>query len=699
MPPRTQQPPSRTPQSSKASSKGNAKPTTPPCHTCRRQRLRCDGAKPACSKCIARGVECLGYGPQALLWVQPKSLKPAHEAANLRGNENHSGGQEIQGREKRRGRPRLVLMSSSPDDDDDTHHRHALLQLRPLQNQKPQQQKRQSQQWIAVSGPNGGRRPQVRSPPCFPGPHAGLEPVDYKNHKLTLDCLAYFNDFVCPDMVLLDTPANPLRAPLEFWRYIPDVVLDILVSTSLTHQLIRAKAHEIASSPVAAAQGNDADALVPIKRNRMSGLHGPSVPVIYKYHQRTLRAVNRELSKTESRYGDLALGIIITLMRVEIQQSAFGAWPAHLEAARAIIAHRGGFSRLATMGDVYVGEGLVNFMLVDVMNSIMTPSWLMDERTTSQTEYIPHLHTIYKDGKDSDFPCPATLMEAIIRTNHVRALSQDKRGRQQQQHREAELDHMAGQILTSIASFNAADWTREHVRALLSPSTSLASSPSSSDTARDSPDEEQQPHGEDGESLAVVDTAALDDAVAAVVDMCTELTKAIQYAALLYCIRTLYMDRRRPFSFSPSSSSDMALDVESAHRSALEMLLAALHRLWDDDGGKPKTTDWCGKLSFWPLFIAGMEMDPAGPPESRAERDFVCGALRRLVYYLGDLSPLDAVSVLQLIWRKTAAAAAATATEVEGEEQEQEGGGCSGQQRFSWDERLVMPGIRGLYFF
>jgi len=304
------------------------------------------------------------------------------------------------------------------------------------------------------------------------------------------------------------------------------------------------------------------------------------------------------------------------------------------------------------------------------MNSVMTPTWLMDERTATQTEYIAHLHTIYKDGRDSDFTCPATLLEAIIRTNHVRALSRDE------DQDEAKLDRVSGQIFTSIASFNAADWTRNHVRTLLSPGVLTTSSPSSDDTARDSSDEQLH-----SESRDVADKA-LDDAVAAVHDMCTDLTKTIQYAVLLYCLRTLHMDRRTSSGMSspqPASvwlSDDMALDVESAHRSALDMILAALHRLWDVEA---KGKDWCGKLSFWPLFIAGMEMDPG--PETQAEREFICASLRKLVYYLGDLSPLDAVSVLQLIWRRTA-------TE-----------GCSGRQRFSWDERLVMPGIRGLYFF
>lgn len=39
-----------------------------PCHNCRRRRLRCDRLVPHCSKCEAKGVECLGYG-QLFQWT------------------------------------------------------------------------------------------------------------------------------------------------------------------------------------------------------------------------------------------------------------------------------------------------------------------------------------------------------------------------------------------------------------------------------------------------------------------------------------------------------------------------------------------------------------------------------------------------------------------------------------------------------
>lgn len=39
------------------------------CWTCRRRRLKCDGGKPHCQKCLSNGEECLGY-TKPLTWVE-----------------------------------------------------------------------------------------------------------------------------------------------------------------------------------------------------------------------------------------------------------------------------------------------------------------------------------------------------------------------------------------------------------------------------------------------------------------------------------------------------------------------------------------------------------------------------------------------------------------------------------------------------
>lgn len=74
------------------------------CHTCRRQRLRCDGVRPTCNKCLARGVDCLGYGTQALLWVQPQS-KPT----SARAGQQKQQQQEVVSTEARQGRTTTEL--------------------------------------------------------------------------------------------------------------------------------------------------------------------------------------------------------------------------------------------------------------------------------------------------------------------------------------------------------------------------------------------------------------------------------------------------------------------------------------------------------------------------------------------------------------------------------------------------------------
>lgn len=82
------------------------------CHTCRRQRLRCDGVRPTCNKCVARGVDCLGYGTQALLWVQPQAQQGKRqqgipgEMVMMSPTEMRQQG----GGSRKKGRPKLVLM-------------------------------------------------------------------------------------------------------------------------------------------------------------------------------------------------------------------------------------------------------------------------------------------------------------------------------------------------------------------------------------------------------------------------------------------------------------------------------------------------------------------------------------------------------------------------------------------------------------
>lgn len=130
-----------------------------PCHTCRLKRLRCDGGEPRCNKCAVRGVECLGYGERPFRWVLQQSLGPPPPEGATTSEQHHGRAVRrpmIEGAQRKRGRPKLVLMSH--DDQRDRTE----LQLCVVQKQ--------------------GRMP-------FPG--AKLDPVEYQHHRRILSSLDY----------------------------------------------------------------------------------------------------------------------------------------------------------------------------------------------------------------------------------------------------------------------------------------------------------------------------------------------------------------------------------------------------------------------------------------------------------------------------------------------------------------------------
>ena len=138
------------------------RPRPSPCHTCRRQRLRCDSTRPKCQKCADRGVECLGYAAQPLLWVQPKSDTSSESASP-----EESG--------KKRGRPKLVLMPGQAPPD--------AVATRSRTPTKPSV-------WVLLSGADmHGKKSAVRRKQ--PSLSTGLAPAGYHDSRLALDSLAY----------------------------------------------------------------------------------------------------------------------------------------------------------------------------------------------------------------------------------------------------------------------------------------------------------------------------------------------------------------------------------------------------------------------------------------------------------------------------------------------------------------------------
>ena len=281
------------------------------------------------------------------------------------------------------------------------------------------------------------------------------------------------------------------------------------------------------------------------------------------------------------------------------------------------------------------------------MSAVCTTSRDLDAGyVTAQLEYIQLLDIDFRHGRYCDFSCGNQLLEAIIRINHMRLISRTSTSAK------ADLNTSCDQIFCRIASFDPAAHSQALLRELLPSCSSASSSPA-----------ENSMMNERSQTLH---------------KMCEELGKAYQYAAMLYCFRTLYVDRgklvtdafKSPAATSLIAKGIIGIDIERPYKSALECLLRTLHRLWGSEKHGP---DWVGKYTFWPLWVGGMEMDPNDGLVD--EQKFVCTSLQRLCYYLGDLAPLDAVSALQLVWAKRVV-----------------------EDDASWDDKLAMPGVRGIFF-
>lgn len=311
------------------------------CHTCRRQRLRCDGVRPTCNKCVARGVDCLGYGTQALLWVQPQSAQPGQSsrteneqttttavAADDISAATPTDTQQQQGRKK--GRPKLVLMERTESELAMPNGQALALRQRPETadlNAYMREMKARGFHTHLLQ-----RRSVVVSP--------ALDPAGYQLQRLIIDslqycrfslCLCLFfprrkqffirrltccvdDDHVSSDLVLFDTPDNPFRLPVEFWSYVPDLVADPLVSVAAVHRISKTQSDLALAAYVPGYR-------VGFQRNRLLSVKHPLVPVVFRHQQRMAGALAAMVADPELCGNRGLLEAITTMILCEVRHT------------------------------------------------------------------------------------------------------------------------------------------------------------------------------------------------------------------------------------------------------------------------------------------------------------------------------------------------------------------------------------------
>lgn len=277
---------------------------------------------------------------------------------------------------------------------------------------------------------------------------------------------------------------------------------------------------------------------------------------------------------------------------------------------------------------------------------MLVPAQLLGAEVLSQLDFLPHLDILLCNGLEAELPCPKLLFAAIICVNVARMRSYVATIGDE------EIDAEASRVLMSIVSFDPKAWARTYLQKLLSPAVSGRM------TARK-----------------------------AAHDMCEDMASSFKYVIMLFCLRTLFVDRRRPRRgpgpVAPQAlvpvRDDLYMDAESARKWALSRLMETTRRIWARDRSEIFGVTWCGNFSAMQLFVGGMETCPSGPAAA-GDRIFVATCLGQLVFHNGDLGYFDALSTLEVIWRDTAHAP-----------------GRNLGQRMSWDDRLMHPDARMLF--
>ncbi|OAA80728.1 Zn(2)-C6 fungal-type DNA-binding domain protein [Akanthomyces lecanii RCEF 1005] len=576
------------------------------CHTCRRQRLRCDGVRPTCNKCLARGVDCLGYGTQALLWVQPQS-KPSGTQADHQQQQKEQETTPTEARQgRKKGRPKLVLMQRTaaelalPDGEE--------LELTRKPKATHLTAYRKYMKMRGFRDEYLRRRKIVLSP--------GLDPEGYQMQRLIIDSLRYYDEHVCSDLVLLDTPANPFRVLVEFWSYLPDIVSDPLVSVSAVHRISKTQS---ALEVAAYVPGYKYE----LRRNRLLSVKHPLVPVVFRHQQRMAGALAAMVADAEQCEHRGLLEAITTLILCEVQQSLFGDWDKHLLGAQAIIAARGGIETFVSEKLNPVNFDLCTVMQVAVMRDVGSPSCLLRAKKAVLEDYLEHVIPVYQEGWLSGFPCTDYLMSSLIRINMARYDDyQDRAGVV------ARL-HLRRKLLEEVVAFSPAAWLDSCTQQL------------------------KKVFGERAKEVEQDSTRC------ALLD----LIQSFQLSTMLYATRTLFLDNGihvligataaevvppAQDRFSQSTASGSIIDLRQAEAATLAALDASLRRVWATEQASP---DWFGKFTVWPLFMLGMSIHPAAEPDET--KDFVCRSLLRLGHHMGSMAYKDAIWAMQHTWEQT----------------------------------------------
>ncbi|KAK2791935.1 hypothetical protein FQN52_004377 [Onygenales sp. PD_12] len=375
--------------------------SSPPeqCHTCRKRRVRCDSTRPACNKCVSKGVECLGYGKQKpLIWLQGGGNQNQYLAEGSKSSSEPP--------KRKKGRPKILVAKDETGD----------------KRKAPEGEHSNGNEVLDLVATASDLSDSLVK---F-DPHNIPAALDFKyplDVKVVVSTLWYFNKYVYPDIdPIIYYQSLPSVDPKSWQDDISNLLLHVLVTVVATHKAIQTQPDDQVSF------GHE----------------------LYQYKQQAFNKLNVHLQNPSTQLGDLTLICVMSLLMMEAQQSAYGEWWAHFEGARKIIELKGGIKAIYDQSP-FLKSCLTYYILNDVFSATTSPGVLSMAEASRQYEYTEILTSVYQNGSETCVPCPNELLSCVIQINYFRSLSIHAVG-------SIDFSISVQTLLQNILSFSALDW-------------------------------------------------------------------------------------------------------------------------------------------------------------------------------------------------------------------------------------------------
>ncbi|KAJ6787350.1 hypothetical protein PWT90_06350 [Aphanocladium album] len=406
-----------------------SQPETPtkPCHSCRRQRLRCDRSYPHCNKCTNAGKECLGYG-KLFRWTGAVASR-----GKLAGRTS-SAPVPAQGSGVDAAAAATAASSISPASSGDSQKEEGSWLSPPESHESPLTPPAGSDYSPENMQLVTSRATSVETE--LKTPYILIDPLYQDLGESHRYYLSYFTNRLCKDLVSQDVPSeNPFRSLLPLTKAHP-LLQYIIVAASAAHM------SNLVKAPLPSIQE---DRMIAFNREYASR-KALQDALVAKH--KALRLMHHAVQDLDATGGDVALAAALFFVNVELIESGKHGWRAHLEGAGRIMS----LLQPSSSSD----NALRDYMLSDCFIYFILGSAFMPIKFQTESYFQASQMSSILDraAANSYMCCPPAILQILHGASQLSNMQDDTAS-------PAETEALGLALLQQAHSFDIAGWAND----------------------------------------------------------------------------------------------------------------------------------------------------------------------------------------------------------------------------------------------